>query len=249
MRSIAIINQKGGVGKTTTAINLSHAIALKGHGVMAIDMDPQNHLTAGMGEETQSQSGIDEVLLGESNFSDKVIQSRENLQIVPAGNRLTEVELKVRGVDGGYLLKKEVKKLKKHDFVFMDCPPSAAVLSMNAILAAKEIIVPVSSDYLALHGMSRLMMTLEHIKKRLKHEMKVWVVLTRFHGRRRLAKEVQDKLKGYFPNGVLATPIREAVALAECPSYGQTIFEHQKKGNGANDYDALADDLLAKRTL
>jgi len=212
-------------------------------------MDPQNHLTVSMGEENHPQSGIDEILLGESSFSEKLIRSRENLHIVPAGNRLSEVERDIRGLKGGYLLDAKVKKLKSQDFVFIDCPPSAAVLSMNAILASKEIIVPVSSDFLALHGLSQLMVTLKHIKERLKHEMKIWVVLTRFHGRRRLAREVQEKLKNYFPNSVLATPIREAVALAESPSYGRTIFEHDENGNGANDYRSLAEDLLTARTL
>lgn len=248
MRTFAVLNQKGGVGKTTTAINLAHAMALRGHQVTAIDMDPQNHLTAGFGEETHPQSGIDEVLLGESGFSDLKINARDNLKLMPAGTRLSEVEQSVRGVKGGHLLADEVKKLRQ-DFVFIDCPPSSGILSMNAILAAKEIIIPVSSDYLALHGMSRLMGILKHVDGRLNHKMKVWVVLTRFHSRRRLANEVRDKLVSYFKDSVLVTPVREAVALAESPSYGQTIFEYQKRSNGAIDYENLAEDLLNGRTL
>ena len=248
MRTFAVLNQKGGVGKTTTAINLAHAMALRGHLVTAIDMDPQNHLTAGLGQETHPQLGIDEVLLAESELQATVIDARQNLQLVPAGTRLSEVEQGAKGVKGGLLLANEVKKLERQDFVFIDCPPSSGILSMNAILAANEIIVPVSSDYLALHGMSRLMGILNHVEKRLHHKMTVWVALTRFHGRRRLANEVRDKLVNYFPGSVLKTPIREAVALAESPSYGQTIFEYQKRGNGSNDYSALADDLLHGRT-
>ena len=248
MRTFAVLNQKGGVGKTTTAINLAHAMALRGHKVTAIDMDPQNHLTAGFGEETHPQSGIDEVLLGESTFAEMRIQARENLKLVPAGTRLSEVEQSVRGVKGGHLLANEVKKLRQ-DFVFIDCPPSSGILSMNAILAAKEIIIPVSSDYLALHGMSRLMSILKHVDDRLDHKMKVWVALTRFHSRRRLANEVRNKLVSYFQDSVLVTPVREAVALAESPSYGKTIFEYQKRSNGAIDYANLADDLLNGRTL
>jgi len=248
MRTFAVLNQKGGVGKTTTTINLAHAMALRGHKVTAIDMDPQNHLTAGLGEEQNPQSGIDKVLLGEETFADMRIKARENLSLMPAGIRLSEVEQSVRGVQGGHLLADEVKKLRQ-DFVFIDCPPSSGILSMNAILAAKEIIIPVSSDYLALHGMSRLMAILKHVEGRLNHKMKVWVVLTRFHNRRRLANEVRDKLVSYFKGSVLVTPIREAVALAESPSYGQTIFEYQKRSNGAIDYSDLADDLLNGRTL
>jgi len=249
MRTFAVLNQKGGVGKTTTAINLAHAMALRGHKVTAIDMDPQNHLTAGLGKETHPQIGIDEVLLAESTVKDTLINARENLRLIPAGTRLSEVEQGAKGVQGGLLLANEVKRMKAQDFVFIDCPPSSGVLAMNAILAAKEIIIPVSSDYLALHGMSRLMGILKHVEKRLHHKMKVWVVLTRFHGRRRLANEVRDKLVNYFPGSVLKTPIREAVALAESPSYGKTIFEYQKRGNGSDDYSALADDLLHGRTL
>ncbi|ORU93232.1 MAG: hypothetical protein A6F70_04980 [Cycloclasticus sp. symbiont of Bathymodiolus heckerae] len=248
MRTFAVLNQKGGVGKTTTAINLAHAMALRGHKVTAIDMDPQNHLTAGLGEEQHPQSGIDEVLLGESTFAEMRINARENLKLMPAGTRLSEVEQSVRGIKGGHLLADEVKKLRQ-DFVFIDCPPSSGILSMNAILAAKEIIIPVSSDYLALHGMSRLMGILKHVEGRLNHKMKVWVVLTRFHSRRRLSNEVRDKLVSYFTDSVLVTPVREAVALAESPSYGQTIFEYQKRSNGAIDYSNLAEDLLNGRTL
>ncbi len=249
MRTFAVLNQKGGVGKTTTAINLAHAMALRGHKVTAIDMDPQNHLTAGLGKETHPQAGIDEVLLAQSNLDDIVIEARDNLRLIPAGTRLSEVEQGAKGVKGGLLLANEVKKMQGQDFVFIDCPPSSGILAMNAILAAKEIIVPVSSDYLALHGMSRLMGILKHVDKRLNHKMKVWVILTRFHARRRLANEVRDKLVSYFPGSVLSTAIREAVALAESPSYGQTIFEYQKRGNGSSDYSALADDLLHGRTL
>ena len=248
MRTFVILNQKGGVGKTTTAINLSHAMVLKGHKVTAIDMDPQSHLTAGLGKETPSQSGIDEVLMGESSFSEMKVEARKNLQLLPAGIRLAQVEQSPKSVKSGHLLANQVKKLRQ-DFVFIDCPPSSGILSMNAILAAKEIIIPVSSDYLALHGLSRLMGILKQVEDRLDHKMKVWVALTRFHTRRRLSNEVCDKLVSYFPNGVLKTPIRETVALAECPSYGKTIFEYQKGSNGATDYNSLAEDLLNRNTM
>lgn len=245
---MAILNQKGGVGKTTTSINLAHAMALRGKKVTAIDMDPQGHLTTGFGMETRPQKGMAEVLMEEESFADMRVQARENLQLLPAGTRLSEVEQSVRGIRGGNLLNEELKAIKKQDFVFIDCPPSAAILTMNAILASTEMIIPVSSDYLALHGLSRLMGILKHIEERLNHKMKTWVLLTRFHGRRRLANEVRDKLVQHFPGRVLATSIREAVALAESPSYGKSIFEYQKRGNGAADYNALADDLLKGRS-
>lgn len=248
MRTFAVLNQKGGVGKTTTALNLAHAMALRGNTVTAIDIDPQSHLTAGLGKEQHPQSGIDEVLLGESSFSEMQITARENLSLLPAGSRLAEVENRVSGIDGGHLLAAEVSKLQQ-DFVFIDCPPSSGILSMNAILAADEIIVPVSSDFLSLHGLSRLLNVLKQVEESLNHKMKTWVVLTRFHSRRRLANEVREKLVNYFSDSVLETPIREAVALAESPSYGKTIFEYRKRSNGAIDYGLLSEDLLKGRTL
>jgi chromosome partitioning protein len=243
------MNQKGGVGKTTTTVNLAYALTLCGQRVTAIDMDPQSHLTAGLGAEQHSQSGMDDVLSGQTSLEQVLFEVRPNLNLAPAGTRLSEVEQSVRGVKGGQMLANGVKQLKDQDYVLIDCPPSAAILTMNAILAADEILIPVSSDYLALHGLSRLMTILQHIESRLSHQIKPWIVLTRFQGRRRLANEVRNKLVNYFPGRVLETCVREAVALAECPSHGRTIFEYRKRSNGADDYMALAQDLLLGRVV
>lgn len=247
---IAVMNQKGGVGKTTTTLNLAHALALAGKSVTVIDMDPQAHLTASFGAEMKMQAGIDEVLMGESKLSEVRINVRENLNLVPAGVRLGELEQIITGgAEHGWLLNKAVSRMRGQDFVLIDCPPSSGMLTINAMLAAREMLIPVSGDYLALHGLSRLLGILKHIETRLKHATKIWMVVTRFHSRRKLANEVRDKLKEYFPGQVLTTPIRETVALAESPSFGQTIFEYQKSSNGAKDYRDLADDLLKGRTF
>ncbi len=250
MRVFAVMNQKGGVGKTTTTLNIAHALAMSGKKVTVIDIDPQAHLTASFGAEQKDQPGIDDVLLGEAAIKDVSFEIRDNLNLVPAGSRLGEIEqMSIGGSERGWLLKNAIKTIRNQDYVFIDCPPSSGILSMNALLAAKEMLIPVSGDYLAMHGLSRLMTILRHIESRLKHMTKKWVVVTRFHSRRRLSNEVRDKLLNYFPGQVLATPIRETVAIAESPSFGQTIFEYQKKGNGAVDYRALADDLLNGRTF
>lgn len=247
---IAVMNQKGGVGKTTTTLNLAHALAMAGKSVTVIDMDPQAHLTASFGAEIRMQSGIDEVLMGEAGINDVRIHVRDNLHLIPAGTRLGELEqVSAGGAQRGWLLSNAAKDLSNEDIVLIDCPPSSGMLTMNAMLAAEEMLIPVAGDYLSLHGLSRLLNILKHIETRLKHATKKWMVVTRFHGRRKLANEVRGKLMEYFPGQVLATPIRETVALAESPGFGQSIFEYQKSSNGAQDYHDLADDLLKGRTF
>lgn len=247
---IAVMNQKGGVGKTTTTLNLAHALAMAGKAVTVIDMDPQAHLTASFGAEVTSQTGIDDVLMGEADIADVRIQVRDNLHLVPAGSRLGELEqISTGGARRGWLLSDALKELSSDDMILIDCPPSSGMLTMNAMLAAEEMLIPVAGDYLSLHGLSRLLNILKHIETRLKHATKKWMVVTRFHARRKLANEVRGKLMEYFPGQVLATPIRETVALAESPGFGQSIFEYQKSSNGAKDYFDLADDLLKGRTF
>ena len=247
---IAVMNQKGGVGKTTTTLNLAHALAMTGKRITVIDMDPQSHLTASFGAEQPQQEGIDSVMRGDNTLNDVKIAIRENIDLVPAGARLGELEqISVGGARRGWLLDDALKKEKGQDFIFIDCPPSSGMLTMNALLAAKEMLIPVSGDYLALHGLSRLLTILKHVEQRLKHVTKKWLVVTRFHSRRKLAQEVHNKLLNYFPGQVLATAIRENVSLAESPSYGKSIFEYKKSCNGAQDYRDLADDLLNGRTF
>jgi len=248
---IAVINQKGGVGKTTTTLNLSHALAQYDKKVLVIDLDPQAHLTAGYGVLQREQEGIADVLLGDAVLKDVIENVRENVSLIPAGSRLGELEhLTEGGAKRGYLLKDALKNnIKEYDFVLVDCPPSSGILGMNALLAAEEVLVPVSGDFFALQGLSRLMSIFQHIESTLKRSTKKWVVLTRFHERRKLAKEVKGKILSYFPDSVFQTAIRETVALAESPGFGQTIFEYQPKCNGANDYLELAADVIDSRVL
>lgn len=248
---IAVINQKGGVGKTTTTLNLSHALAQMDKKILVIDLDPQSHLTAGFGALEREQKGIADVLLGESDLSDVTEETRENVFIIPAGTRLGELEhLTSGGAKRGYLLTNALKnKVDQFDYVLIDCPPSSGILGMNALLAANEVLVPVSGDFFALQGLSRLMSIFQHIEKKLERKTKKWVVLTRFHERRKLAKEVKGKILSYFPDCVFQTAIRETVALAESPGFGQTIFEYKPKCNGANDYMDLAADVIDSRVI
>jgi chromosome partitioning protein len=249
MQVIAVINQKGGVGKTTTTINLAHAFALSGKRVLVLDLDPQAHLSAGLGAVDLNMPGMDQVLLQGISIRDVVIRSRHNLELVVAGNALANMEhLKEGGVERGRRLQTALRKCgETYDAVMFDCPPSVGLLGMNALFAATELLIPVSSDYLSLHGLSRFMATLQAVESTLRRSLRRKMVMTRFHTQRRLAREVREKLEEYFPGQLLKTAIRENVALAESPSYGETIFEYQRSSNGAKDYSGLARELMLER--
>lgn len=250
MRLIAVINQKGGVGKTTTTSNLAHALALKGRRVTAIDLDPQGHLTACFGLDQRNQSGLDEVLLDGVPIMQHVVNVREHLDLVPAGCDLNRFEqITEGGAKRGRMLKRAIDgHFDDRDFLLLDCPPASGLIAVNALFAADEVLVPVGGDYLSLHGLSYLISTFKNFEHLLGHRLSQWIVVTRFQARRRLAREVLEKLLEYFPGRVLKTAIRENVALAECPSFGQTIFEYKRSSNGADDYRDLAVDLVNGRT-
>ncbi|NOY66116.1 MAG: ParA family protein [Gammaproteobacteria bacterium] len=258
MRCLAIMNQKGGVGKTTTTINLSHALAEQGYKVVVIDLDPQSHLGLGMGFNATAKEGLDTIFFNAAALDDVVLPVEDRLglnklSLVVAGERLGEVEAGLKGgAERGWLVKNaisESEQCQKSDFVLMDCPPSAGLLGMNALFAADELLIPVSSDFLSLHGASRMVGIIDYIDESMKQKSKKWFVITRYHGRRKLSQEVKEKLMEYFKSEVLATPVRESVALAESPSYGQSIFDYQPKSNGAEDYRQLAEDLLYERVM
>jgi len=245
---IPVINQKGGVGKTTTTLNLAHALALAGQKVTVIDLDPQGHLSASFGIHDPKIGGIDRALLGTQALRENVIEIRENLKFVVAGARLNEIEQNVN------IPHDRLKTVLQGVFddqmcVLIDCPPASGLLVVNALFAADTALVPMVGDYLTLHGLSHLMATFRKFEKTLNKSIPLWIILTRYQKRRRLARDVKDRLLAYFPERILATPIRESVALAESPSFGKTIFEYKPKSSGAEDYRHLAQDLLHRRTM
>ncbi len=249
-RVIAIMNQKGGVGKTTTTINLGHALALAGKKVTLLDMDPQAQIATGYGLDA-ALPGIDEVLLDQIHLDELTLSVKDNLMVVPAGKRLADFEHTIKGgSERAYVLQKAiaVSSLLEQDFVLIDCPPSSGLLGMNAMFAATEVLVPISGDYLSLHGLSRMMQILKRAESFTGQSIKLWLVSTRMQLRRRLTQEVRNKILKYFPGRVLNTVIRENVSLAESPSFGQTIFDYKNTSAGAEDYSALAQDLLKGRT-
>ena len=252
MRRIAVMNQKGGVGKTTTTLNLAHALALAGRRVTALDLDPQGQLGGGLGVIANGHGGMDEVLLSQAPLREVLQPARAQLSIAPAGPRLSEFEfMSEGGARRGWFLKEALQTGLGDDdgIVLIDAPPSAGLLAMNVLMAVDEVLIPVTGEYLALHGVGRFMRILKHIDDSLERKTQLWVALTRFNERRRMAREVRDKLLEYFPGTVLATPIRESAAVADSPGVALSIFEYQRRGKGADDYRALADDLLNARTL
>jgi chromosome partitioning protein len=249
-RVIVIMNQKCGVGKTTTAVNLGHSLALLGKKVTLLDMDPQGHIAISLGLKND-QGGLDRVLLKGESFDDYLMPARENLDLVCAGNNLTDFEhLALGGSSRGYRLRRaiEASTLMECDFVLIDCPASSSLLAINAIFAADELLVPVSGDYLSLQGLSRIMQILKRSELVLGHSIRLWIVSTRMQLRRRLTGEVRLKILKYFPGRVLKTVIKENAVLAACPSLGKSVFEYEEMATCAEDYQSLAQDLLDGRT-
>ena len=250
-RVIAVINQKGGVGKTTTSVNLTHALARMGKNITVIDLDPQSHLAVALGQVGKQQSGIDEVMLGHRRLQEQMLPVRDNLNLVVAGPRLQTLEqLNEAGAHRGDLLQKALEQdLDGQDFIFIDCPPSSGILVANALFAADELLVPMTSDYLALQGLSYLMGTLKKYETALNKKYRLQLVMSRYIASRRISKEVLQTINKYFPGHILATPIRETAALAECPSFGKTIFEYRPGWRSAKDFELLAVDFLEKRVM
>lgn len=256
---IGVVNQKGGVGKTTTTVNLGAALARKGNRVLLIDIDPQSNLTTHLGlspnhdeiGNVEANSGpeftIYDVLKGQRKLLDVVLKRSDNLDIVPSSLFLSAADLELGGVIGRELiLRKAVDGAKEHyDYILIDCPPALGLLSLNALAAVERVVVPVQSEYLALHGVRQLLDTIDQVRGIYNPSLKVGGVLICLHdSRKKLARAVADTIKAYFGELVFDSVIRENVALAEAPASGQTIFEYAPKSSGAEDYEALAQEII-----
>lgn len=261
MHSIAIMNQKGGVGKTTTAVNLSAALANAGKRICLIDMDPQAHATLHFGIEPQVDfQSVYDVLVDDVAVKDVRQQVEDNLWLIPAHLDLAAAELELASVPGREMILRD--KLAEDDadfdYLFIDCPPSLGILTLNALTAVEEVFIPLQPHFLALHGLSKLLKTIKLISNRLNNKLKLTgVVLCMYDANTRLATEVASDVNAFFEQGngqknpwagakTFETKIRRNIRLAEAPSFGKPIFEYDANSNGAEDYQLLAREVLER---
>lgn len=246
---VAIVNQKGGVGKTTTCVNLTAALTEKGQRVLMCDFDPQANSTSGMGVDKTVSKGIYEVLIEESPAADAIVHTKYG-DVLPSNKALAGAGIELIGMDHREsLLKNALDQVKdQYDFIFIDCPPSLELLTLNAFCAADSILVPVQGEYYALEGLSDLMNTVRIVRRSLNPRLELeGVLLTMFDGRTNLALQVAEEVKHYFPGMVYATVIPRNVRLSEAPSHGKPITSYDRSSRGAEAYTALAAEFLSKQ--
>ena len=248
VRIIAITNQKGGVGKTTTAINLSACLAAMGKKVLAIDADQQGNTTSGLGlEKDEIEMTIYNVMLGECSLSDvKLPTCVDGLEVVPANISLTGAEIELIGKE--FILKKEVEKIKEnYDFIIIDCPPSLNVITINALTASDTVLVPIQCEYFALEGLEQLIHTINLVKKGLNRQLELeGIVFTMFDARTNLSLQVVEEVKRSLGENVYRTIIPRNVRLGESPSHGLPIHLYDPKSKGAESYELLAEEVIEK---
>lgn len=248
-RTIVIANQKGGVGKTTTAINLSASLAELGQKVLIIDMDPQGNTTSGVGvEKNEKEYTVYELLLGECSIEDSLVESVcENLTVVPSNINLAAAEIELIGTENKeFILRDAVAFIKEsYDYILIDCPPSLNVLTINAMCAADTVLVPIQCEYYALEGLSQLMHTIELVRERLNPNLEIeGVVFTMYDARTNLSLEVVENVKNNLDQNIYKTIIPRNVRLAEAPSYGMPITKYDTKSSGAESYRMLAEEVI-----
>jgi chromosome partitioning protein len=251
---LAVVNQKGGVGKTTTAINLSAALALEGLQILLIDCDPQANSSGGFGiaRDADRRSSYD-VLMGEATIAEVALKTEiETLKIVPSNKNLTGANVELIQMEGrAYKLRQALEKVRDdYEFVILDCPPALDLLTLNSLVAADRLLVPMQAEYFALEGISELMHTLDRVKEAFNPALEIeGVLLTMYDDRTNLAQQVTENLRDFFKDKLLKTVIPRNVRLAEAPSYGKPVLLYDPRSRGSESYRDLADELLARNGI
>ena len=250
-RVIAVANQKGGVGKTTTAINLSACLAEKGQKVLAIDMDPQGNMTSGLGiDKDEVEKNIYDLMIGQAGV-DEVLQKEaiENLDVIPTSIDLSAAEIELIGVDDKeFIIRNAIAPIKdNYEYIIIDCPPSLSMLTINAMTTADSVLVPIQCEYYALEGLSQLIHTIDLIKERLNPKLEIeGVVFTMYDARTNLSLQVVENVKENLDKNIYKTIIPRNVRLAEAPSYGMPINMYDSRSAGAEAYRYLAEEVIEK---
>jgi len=258
LRIFTVSNQKGGVGKTTTTVNIAAALAMGGLHVLVVDLDPQGNASTALGVEHRENSGIYEVLMGDTPIESVVqkVAGFPHLECISSNTALAQAEINLVSMVARELrLKEALNELvqskttqgQPYDYIFIDCPPSLGLLTVNALAAAQELLIPIQCEYYALEGLTQLLETYSVVKKRINSELKLsTIILTMFDGRTRLANDVAESVRSHFPQELIDIPIPRAVRVSEAPSYGQTVMTYDPGSPGAIAYLQVAREIAER---
>jgi len=247
---IAILNQKGGVGKTTTAINLAAYLAKTGHSVLLVDLDPQGNSTSGLGLDKQTLAAtLYDVLFLRSDVNMTTQKINKKLDVLPANANLAGAEVELVNLPGRELMLRSALHGLAYDFILIDCPPSLGLLTINGLAAAERVLIPVQAEYYALEGLSQLLNVIQQVRQSINPNLDILgVLITLYDNRNSLSDQVKKELENYFGNKLFKTIVPRNVRLAEAPSFGRSIAEHDKWSKGARAYKSLAKEV-EKRVL